>query len=342
MLVEGFPDREVIIKGEKYLYFGGTSYLGMATHKSFLKQLSKNIQRWGSFYGSSRNANIKLAIYEQFETFFSTYVGAEASLAISSGTLAGKLVIDHLEKENRYFFHYPRTHPAILAKNSLPLFTEKGLHPQLLKSQKDQIVITLDAILSEEVKPTSLDFLNNISKDNRVTLVIDESHSLGVVGRKGQGVFSATEHPLIERKIMIASLGKSLGLSGGIIASDKEFIKKVKNSSIFASASGANPAYLQTFLDTQSIYLDQQKKLTEHLNYVNSLLKPRLNCKFEVNYPVLYLSDASIYDTLLKERVIITRFKYPTYTQPMNRVVFTSNHTKNDLKKVITLLNVNL
>jgi hypothetical protein len=61
MKVNQFPDRIIEVKEESYLYFGGTAYLGMPANPEF----PKNILRWGSAYGSSRNANIQLTAYEK-------------------------------------------------------------------------------------------------------------------------------------------------------------------------------------------------------------------------------------------------------------------------------------
>ena len=93
MQINKFPDRTITIENKDYLYFGGTAYLGLPTHPEFQEVLFQSIKKWGTFYGSSRSSNIKLAIYNQFEDFFAQQIGAEASLTVSSGTLAGKLVI---------------------------------------------------------------------------------------------------------------------------------------------------------------------------------------------------------------------------------------------------------
>ncbi|HJY14352.1 MAG TPA: hypothetical protein VJ304_16265, partial [Flavobacterium sp.] len=68
MNVNQFPDRIIEIDQEQYLYFGGTAYLGLSTNKAFQELVVKNILKWGTTYGSSRNANVKVAAYENGET----------------------------------------------------------------------------------------------------------------------------------------------------------------------------------------------------------------------------------------------------------------------------------
>ncbi len=332
MTVESFPDRTIAIKGEEYLYFGGTSYLGMATFPEFQKLIIQNIKKWGTFYGSSRNANVKLSVYEKAEQLFTEQIGSEASLTVSSGTLAGKLTTEYLSKTINTFFHYHKTHPAILVNHSLPLFVDGELHPKLQDDTIEEVVITVDAILSLEVTPTSFGFLDQISSKKNITLVVDESHSLGIVGENEEGIFNSISTKKIHRKIMISSLGKALSLSGGIIASDKQFIDDLKEEAVFVSSSGANPAYLETYLQAQELYNEQKQKLRSNLDFLFTELRPNKALKFDSVYPVIYSNDSTIFTTLLQHKIVITRFKYPTYKNPMNRIVITANHTKRDLK----------
>lgn len=332
MQIHHFPDRTITINDKEHLYFGGTSYLGIATHAEFQKTLYKNIVKWGTAYGSSRNANIKLAVYGAFEQFFSKQIMAENSLTTSSGTIAGNLVIGFLSKSISSFYHHPKTHPAVLAKGSLPLFVDGKLHPNLVNNNSEEIVISLDAVLSLEVYPISLHFLDDIPIQKKVTLLIDESHSLGIIGKNGTGIFSTVKHKNIHRKIMVSSLGKALGLPCGIIAADSDFIECIKNEPVFISSSGANPAYLGTYLETQHIYKKQQEKLRSNLDYLFNTVLSDSRFKYQKNYPVIYSQEEGFYDKLFKKEIIITSFKYPTYKYPMNRIVITANHTKEDLK----------
>lgn len=339
MIVEKFPDREIIINGKTYLYFGGTSYLGMATNSEFQELVFNSIKKWGICYGSSRASNIKLAVFKKAETSFSKFIGAESSLSVCSGMLAGKLVISNLQSKNQTFFHYPKTHPAILAPNSLPLFINNQLHPKLLDDSTQEIVISADAILSLDVTITNFDFLNNISNNKKITLVIDESHTLGIVGKSGEGIFNSIKNDKISRKIMVSSLGKAMGLSAGIIASDSNFINELKNETIFVTSSPANPAYLEAYLQAQKLYKIQFNKLKANLKFLDKILVKSENFSFNKSYPVLYSEKSEVSELLLKNGIINARFKYPTYKNEMNRIVITANHTQIDLEKLALLLN---
>lgn len=331
MIVNGFPDREISVNGKSFLYFGGTNYLGLATHQEFQNHIITGIKKWGTSYGSSRNANIELSIYSEAELAFSNLLGTESALTCSSGTLAGKLVLGCLSKLETTFYHHPKTHPAILHKQSLPVFVDGKLHPNLVNNTKETVVITADAFLGLEVQPTNFEFLSEISSQKRIIFVLDESHSLGIFGNHFEGILGTISNKNIHQKIVISSLGKALGMPGGIIASTKNFIELLKNEPDFIASSGMNPAYLEAFLKSQNIIKTQRQKLELNLKFLFEDLKLKPAFKYNKTYPVIYCEDETIFETFQEKGIIITNFKYPTYKSAMNRIVITANHTQNDL-----------
>ncbi|MFM2368901.1 MAG: hypothetical protein RL619_1201 [Bacteroidota bacterium] len=339
MKVNQFPDRIIQIDNEDYLYFGGTSYLGLPTNPEFQKLLIKNILQWGTAYGSSRSANIQLAAYENGEQFLADYIKAEATLTVSSGMLAGKLVIEALTPKTDRFFHFPDSHPAIKAPNSEPFFIENQLNPRLLDSKPERITILTDAVPSLQVNPIALEIIHSISTYKEITLVIDESHSLGILGEYGAGIFSEINLQNIKRKIMVASLGKAFGLTGGVIASDFGFINEMANHDTFVSSAGMNAAFVQTIADAKELYYSQNHKLKENLNYINLHLIKNKKLHFNPNYPLIYPHIEGINEIFSSNKIIVTHFKYPTDTKDLNRIVITANHKKEDLDKIIHILN---
>ena len=341
MKVNQFPDRIIEIENKEYLYFGGTAYLGLPTHPEFQKLLIKNILQWGTAYGSSRSANIQMTAYENGERFLANFIKTEAALTLSSGMLAGKLVIETLTPETDCFFHFPDTHTAIKAQNSLPFFIGEKINPRLLDSEIEKITVLTDSVPSFHVQPIDLSILNLIPTNKEITLVIDESHSLGILGMNGCGIFSTINLPNIKRKIMVSSLGKAFGLTGGVIASDSEFINQLTTHDTFVSSAGMNAAFVQTMADAETIYLQKHLKLKDNLNYINTHLIKNKAVLFNPEYPLIYPEIEGINEVLAANKIIVTNFKYATGTKDLNRIVITANHKKEDLDIIIHLLNQN-
>lgn len=338
MNVNQFPDRLIEIDQEHYLYFGGTAYLGLSTNKAFQELVVKNILKWGTTYGSSRNANVKVTAYENGETFLAHYIKAEAVITVSSGMLAGKLVVDELKKQTDTFFHFDDVHTAIQTNDSLPIFIDGKINSRLLDDKEEKITILTDGVPSFETNAIDLNVLREISKHKEITLLIDESHSLGILGKSGCGIYSDINLP-IKRKIMVSSLGKAFGLTGGVIASDISFIEEIKKSEIFGSAAGMNPAFVQTLADAAEIYPKQHQKLVDNLAYIDQKLVKHDSIKFDKSYPLIYLKDKNVIEILKENKIIIASFKYKQNADNLNRIVVTANHLKEDLDKLINLLN---
>lgn len=338
MNVNQFPDRIIEIDQEQYLYFGGTAYLGLPTNKAFQELVVKNILKWGTTYGSSRSANIKLTAFENGENFLAKFIKAESAVTVSSGMLAGKIVIDELKKQTDSFFHFPDNHPAIQVQDSLPVFINEKINPRLLDSKSEKITLLTDAVSGFQTKAIDLSIINQIPNHKEITLLIDESHSLGILGKNGCGIYSDINLP-IKRKIMVSSLGKAFGLTGGVTASDTSFINQIKEQDIFVSAAGMNPAFVQTLADASVLYLIQHQKLLENLNYIDRKLMRSNNIKFDKTYPLIYLQDENLIEKLKENNIIIANFKYQQNTNNLNRIVVTANHLYEDLDKLISVLN---
>ena len=338
MIVEKFPDRIIEIDQKQYLYFGGTAYLGLPTNKKFQDLVLQNILKWGTTYGSSRTANIKLSAYTAGEIFLIQHIGSEDAVTVSSGMLAGKLVLEKLKKQTDCFYHLNEIHSAIQIENSFPVFINEKLNERLLDPKSEKITILTDGVPSFQTKPVDLSFLKEISNQKEITLVIDESHSLGIVGENGSGIYASIEFP-IKRKILVSSLGKAFGLTGGVIASDSEFIKEIKEIETFTSAAGMNPAFVQTISDASEIYKIQHQKLKDNLSYIDSILIRNSNILFDKNYPLIYLLSNELVEKLKQEKIIIASFRYTKESEPLNRIVITANHLEEDLDKIVNVLN---
>ncbi|MNK67096.1 putative pyridoxal phosphate-dependent acyltransferase [compost metagenome] len=338
MIVEKFPDRIIEVDQKQYLYFGGTAYLGLPTNEKFQNLVVQNILKWGTTYGSSRTANIQLTAYDAGERFLASHIGSESTVTVSSGMLAGKLVLEKLKEQTDCFYHLNEIHSAIQIENSLPVFVNEKLNDRLLDSKSEKITILTDGVPSFQTKPIDLSFINKISNQKEITLVIDESHSLGIVNENGSGIYATISFP-IKRKILVSSLGKAFGLTGGVIASDFDFINQIKELETFTSAAGMNPAFVQTLSDASEIYKIQHQKLLDNLNYIDSILIKNNSILFDKNYPLIYLLSDDLVEKVKQENIIIASFRYKKEAEPLNRIVITANHIKEDLDKLISVLN---
>jgi len=334
MTVNEFPDRLINIEGVDYLYFGGTNFLGISTNSDFQTILLESIKKWGTAYGSSRNSNIQLSIYETAENILAENLNVEAALTVSSGMLAGKLVVEYLSNTTDAMFHFPDAHPALMNPPSLPILVNGELNTKLFDATISKITVLTDAVPSQYVEPIDLSLLLTIPKEIEINLVIDESNSFGILGNEWQNTLKEENIYIIK----VASLGKAIGISGGVIAGKHSFISKMRNQDCFIGAAGMNPAFLETYVNAQEVYNSQKKKLEQNLSYFKNHFSNSAIFTFHPSYPIIYFDDELVSKKLFENKIITTSFKYTNESGRLNRIVITANHTIEDLIHLTTFL----
>ena len=111
--INRLPGRTISHEGREYLFFSGTAYLGLPQHPDFHALMIDSIHRYGTVFGSSRNGNLRLAVYEEAEAKLASMFGAPAALTLSSGMMAGQVISNWLRAQNATFIYGPSAHPAL-------------------------------------------------------------------------------------------------------------------------------------------------------------------------------------------------------------------------------------
>ena len=336
--------KKLLIEGKEYLFFNGTSYLGLDSLEAYGRIVESNVQKWGTHHGLSRTNNVRLAIYDAFEEYFSTQAGAETAALFSSGYLAGIAASQYLFPKADQCWAAPDTHPAILpsglrADSSLSF--SQWMHACLerastLPSQK--ILILGNAVDPLKAEIHAYDWVALIAEKHEVTLLIDDSHAFGILGNGLFGTYSQWKQEGVQL-VISGSLGKGLATPGGIVLGSQDLIHGVKSQSIFAGASPPSPALLQSFLDAQDLLQVQQGKLQELTSffYQQNRLLPQI--QGTSNFPVFVYSPDLWAEKLQEQGYITSSFPYPTASGPkVNRMVLSASHTREELSALSQML----
>jgi 7-keto-8-aminopelargonate synthetase-like enzyme len=341
--LDHLPGRTLIMEGKEYLYFSGTSYLGMSRNEAFQKNLIEGMRLYGSNYSSSRISNLKLQIFEEAEAYLAQFTGAEAALTMSSGFLTGQMVVRLLENKGR-FLYAPRAHPALWRTQTdfydgsfntwvASLSETIGTSPE-----NDFILITnsLDPLLAQ---PYDFSWVSSLPLHKQITLVVDDSHGFGVIEKEGAGIFSQLQQYTNIHLIVLSSLGKAFGIPGGVILADKQTIDQFKANPFFGGSSPVIPAYLYAFLHSKAIYQQELKKLLHNIQLFSSQLTTLPIFDYFSNYPVFYTQRHQLCAYLKNKGVLISSFPYPSpQDELITRVIISSLHTEEDIHKLAKLI----
>jgi len=341
--VTTYPGRTLNIEGETYLYFGGTSYLGIQLNTEFNEMVRRSLEQFGSNYGASRRSNVQFGIYEEAETYLAKWVGSEAALSMSSGYLSGQLIAQHFSTKEYRLFYAPNSHSALYTSSARPYTTYTTLNIALrqhLDNQNPETpVVFLDSIDFSGCNYPNFEILRTLPLDSCI-LVVDDSHGIGVVGQNGAGVYQTLLSIPCRELIVCASLGKALGIQAGAVWGTGSRITVMKTSGFFGGASPAAPFYLSHFIKANSIYEKQREILQQNITFFLSLIKEITFLNYMPQYPVFGYSNPKLTDHLTKCHIIVTDFRYPTEdTYAANRIVLTAAHTQEDIRTLAEALN---
>ena len=338
------PGRTLLSGGREYLYFSGTSYLGLAHDAAFQECLRAGIARYGTNYSSSRLSNVRLAVFEEIEAYLGAYTGAGAVLTLSSGYMAGQLVVRCLA-EQASLVYGPRTHPALWVQRNNFVAGDfagwaRALPHHLRQLPQEHIVILFNSLDPLLALKYDLGFLHLLPQDKMITLVIDDSHGLGITGKAGAGVFPELQLPGEMKLVVVSSLGKALGIPAGVILTDAATMAAFRRSPFFGAGSPAVPAYLYAFMLAEDIYRQARGQLHANIRYFLSKLdKPQLFSSIP-DYPVFYTPQKALYPYLLQQGILISSFSYPTPAdEPITRVVLNAGHREADLAQLAGAIN---
>ncbi len=321
----------------EFLYFSGTSYLGMEQISAYEDVLIQSIRRYGFNHGLSRVNNVRLSVFEEFEEFFAKNAGAESAAVVSSGYLAGISAWQILYPQSDTCWIAPDTHPAILPADLKPDFRLSFTdwknrcleNAGIISSRKILLLGNAVDPLRSEIHDYS--WVGAIAKKHEVTLLIDDSHAFGVLGKSLFGTYSAHLDPKINL-VVSGSLGKGLAMPAGIILGKEKTISGIKSQSIFTGASPGSPANLQAFLDTQDIYSAQSEKIRGYSAIFFQEIQDLSTLVGNSKFPVFIYQNPKWPERLEQMGFITSSFSYPTAdSQRINRIVISGFHTLTDL-----------
>jgi len=284
-MIESDQDTAVTINGKRVLMFGSNSYLGLTNHPLIKEASIKAIEKYGSGCAGSRFLNGTLDIHIELEEKLAKFVGKEEALVYATGFQVNIGVISAVTGKDDYIILDELDHASIIEGRRLSFSNAlkyrhndmSSLEKALKTCKPDKIkLIVIDGIFSMEGDIAKLPEIVELSKKYGASIMVDDAHSLGVIGKNGSGVsshFGLTD----DVDLIMGTFSKSLASIGGFIASDKETINYLKHNSrslIFsASITPASTASVLAALEIIKREPERIEKLWANTNYALDNLK---------------------------------------------------------------------
>lgn len=279
--IESAQDTEVYIHDKKYLMLGSNSYLGLTNDPRVKEASIKAIEKYGTGCAGSRFLNGTLDIHEELEKKLAVFVNKEAALLYSTGFQVNQGVISTIAGRDDIIITDSLNHASIIDGARLSFAKTfrfnhndmKDLEAKLKNAGEKGKLIVIDGIFSMEGDIAKLPEIIKLAKKYDAKVMVDDAHSIGVLGEQGRGT---ANHFKLEDEVelIMGTFSKSFASLGGFIAGPYKVIDFLKHHSralIFSASS--TPASVASVLKALEIMQSEPERIEQLWKNTNKMLK---------------------------------------------------------------------
>jgi 8-amino-7-oxononanoate synthase len=298
---ELLPNGRVHVIGHgEMIMLGGYSYLGLIGHPKINAEAEAAIDRYGTGTYGVRLLAGTLKIHNELEERIAKFKQAEAAITMSSGYVTNLATISTLLRKGDTVICDKLNHASIvdgclLSMAKFVRFQHNNmdhLERRLREANPDgRKLVIADSVFSMDGDIINLPEMAKLCKQYRAYLMIDEAHSVGVIGKTGHGVEEHFDLPPDTIDIKMGTLSKTIPSAGGYIAGNADLISFLKHEArafIYSAAipPGSAGAAKAAFDVIEEEPWRVEKIQTNYKRFANKLK--------EVGYNLLYTETAIV------------------------------------------------
>lgn len=350
----------LIVNGREMINLSTNNYLGFSNDSRIKAAYISAINKYGVSMCATPVAGGYTELFNETRKKLSSFIGIEDVLVYPSCYQANNGIFSAVVRKDDIVIFDRFCHSSLIqgirsvgCKN-LP-FSHNNMEnlEYLLKrfSHYPKIFVVTESVFSTEGAIAPFNKINSLCQQYNAVPVVDDSHGIGVIGKKGKGIISHSE---IEdfNGIYTTSLGKALANNCGVIGGSKEliyFLSYYSSHLIYSTAvSPAVLAGINTTLDLVEEEFDVRSKTIYYYSGVikNSLLKNGFNIvngKAPINSIVAGSSDdtISLAKKLFDKGILSTPFVYPSVRKNEGkiRLIAGANLQESSIAKALDIFN---
>ncbi len=230
--VESVAGSRIIVDGKSLLNFASNDYLGLAQHPALREALARSAARWGVGATASHLLGGHREEHALLEEKLARWTGRERALLFSTGYMANLGAIGALLRAGDVCVQDKLNHASLLDGAQLSGANLKryahadatAAERQLISMPEAAALLATDGVFSMDGDIAPLHELAALCKTQHATLMVDDAHGLGVLGTEGAGSLAEAELDQHDAPVLMATLGKALGVAGAFVAGSASLI----------------------------------------------------------------------------------------------------------------------
>lgn len=358
---EGLNDHLTTINGRTLINYTSYNYIGLSGNPVVAQAAKDAIDKYGTSVSASRLASGERPDHRALEQALAEMLGAEDCLVFVGGYGTNETVIGHLMNTGDLILFDSYSHASIqdgcrLSGADVKPFPHnnwEALDTILGEQRKKyrQVLIVIEGVYSMDGDIPDLPRFVAVKKNHEALLMIDEAHSIGVLGRTGAGIgeYHAVDRQDVE--IWMGTLSKSFASCGGYIAGGAGLIEYLKYTAPgFVYSVGMSPPNTAAALAAVSLMRKEPERLA--LLHRRADLFLELCRKLGLNtgasrdsavIPIITgdsVKSVLLYKMLFDAGINALPIMYPVVPENASRLRFflSSTHTEEEIRKTADIL----
>lgn len=238
---EGITGSEAVVDGRTLVNFANYNYLGLSGDPDVTAAAQDAVARWGSSVSASRVVSGERPVHRELEREIARFIGAEDAIVYIGGVPANVSTISHLLNADDVVLCDQLVHNSAMQgaefsgarRLVFPHNDWAALDAMLtrVRGQHRRALIVIEGIYSADGDVPDLARFIAVKDRHHAMLMVDEAHSIGVLGATGRGL---AEHAGIDParvELWMGTLSKSLASCGGYIAGSRALVEYLKYTS---------------------------------------------------------------------------------------------------------------
>ena len=241
------------IAGREYITFSHYNYLGLSGHPDVTAAVTRAVERYGTSVSGSRMVGGERPIHRELEGELASLYGTPDCLVFVSGYGTNVAAISHFFGPNDLILHDELIHNSVIVgarlsrarRISFPHNDWQAVDRLLQQQRRNyaRVLIVVEGIYSMDGDYPDLPAFIELRNRHKVFLMVDEAHSLGVMGKRGYGI---REHFGLRGEdvdIWMGTLSKALASCGGYITGCEALMQSLRYTGAgFMFSVGQSPA----------------------------------------------------------------------------------------------------
>jgi 8-amino-7-oxononanoate synthase len=233
-VIEAVDGATATIGGRSLINYASYNYLGLSGDKRVSEAAIAAIERYGTSASASRVASGERPIHRELEGEIADFLGVEDVVTFVSGHATNVTVIGHLFGRKDLVLHDSLIHNSIqqgcllsgAKRVTFPHNDWQTLDRILVQHRQnyERVLIVIEGVYSMDGDLPDLPRFVALRNQHKAFLMVDEAHSLGVVGRAGRGVGEHFGVAPTDIDLWMGTLSKTLASCGGYIGGCRELV----------------------------------------------------------------------------------------------------------------------